>query len=457
VTASGALAGARRGLRNRPLPETFLFFAVLCLVGTVLLQAPLVEVDTGGGAYLVRSWDLVSLAIGGLALWWLIRTNVTPGELTASAIRPYLLFAVWVLVSVMSLVVTWATFGSDGFVDSLVRGLRLAGVLVLAAIVCRLGRGVRGEQLVLAFLIVASVGAVAAAWAWLTYDKTVAGEVLGVTRAGGPFGNYFADGIPDQWWAGPAGPNNLGLWLATALATVIGGATRVAALTGRRALGLIVVAISVAVLLLGLAATHSRESWLAAAVAVLVLLFARPMSTGRRWEVIGLAAAVAVGIAVFASVPSISGRIGDTLTPGTFSYETGPRARIEAWQDSLSWGWERFPIGWGLGGMEEHPENFGRASAENVFLQSFVANGVFGLTLLIVACALAVAAALRRYVERSTDLRAVFPAAFFTAFCVHGLFGNSLTDPTVETLFGCALGLLMAGTGDDGVRAREGD
>jgi O-antigen ligase len=449
VTASAALASVRRELSGGRLPETCLFVAVVCLATTMLIQAPLVEMDAGVGSHLVRSWDLVSLGIGGLAAWWLVRTNVTLVELRDGLTREYLLFALWVLISVSSLVLTWATFGSDGLLDSLVRGLRLVGVLVLAIIVSRVAKRDRGEQLVLALLIVAAAGATAAAWAWLTHEKTVAGEVLAVTRAGGPFGNYFADGVPDRWWAGPAGPNNLGLWLAVAVPTLIVGAPRAAAVMRRRALGWVVIAFGLLVLVLGLAATHSRESWFATAVGLAVLVIARPNRPRRRWQLLGLAAGLVIAITVLAAVPSIRGRITDTFTPGTFSYETGPRARLDAWGDGLHWGWERFPIGWGLGAMEEHPGTFGRPTAENVYLQSFVATGVLGLLLLVAACALAVVVALQRYRTNPNDLAVVFPAAFFTVFSVHGFFGNSLPDPTVETLFGCALGLLLVGQGEN--------
>jgi hypothetical protein len=100
MMASGALASVRRELRDERLPEMCLFVAVVCLVATMLIQAPLAEMDAGVGRYLVRSWDLVSLAIAGLAAWWLIQTDVTLVELRASLTREYLLFALWVLISV---------------------------------------------------------------------------------------------------------------------------------------------------------------------------------------------------------------------------------------------------------------------------------------------------------------------------------------------------------------------
>jgi hypothetical protein len=179
-----------------------------------------------------------------------------------------------------------------------VRGLRLVGVLALAIIVSRAGRGRRGEQLVVALLVVAATAATAATWAWLTREKTVAGEVLAVTRAGGPFGNYFADGVPDQWWAGPAGPNNLGLWLAVAVPTLMMSGARVAVIVRHRILGWVIVAAGLLVLLFGLAATHSRESWIAAAVAVAVLVFVRPNGTRRRGHLLGLGTGVVLAIAV---------------------------------------------------------------------------------------------------------------------------------------------------------------
>jgi hypothetical protein len=451
---SGALTRVRRELTDERLPETCLLVAVVCLVTTVLIQAPLAEVDAGG-RYLIRSWDVASLVIAVLAAWWLIQTDVTLVELKAGLTREYLLFASWVLISVSSLALNWATFGSDGLFDSLARGLRLVGVAALAIIVSRVARRRRGELLVVVLLTVAATAATAAAWAWLTHEKTVAGEVLAVTRAGGPFGNYFADGVADHWWAGPAGPNNLGLWLATAVPTLMLGATRVAAIMRRRILGWVVVAVGLVMLLFGLAATHSRESWIAAAVAITVLVLMRPDGTRRRGQLLRLGTGAVLAIAVFVAVPSIRERISDTFTPGTFSYETGPQARLDAWNDGLRWGWERFPIGWGLGAMEEHPEFFGRPTTESVFLQSFVATGVLGLVLLAAACVSAFLAALRHYRSSPDDLATVFPAAFFTAFSVHGLFGNSLPDPTVETLFGCALGLLLITSRDDPLPTRE--
>jgi hypothetical protein len=97
MMASGALASVRRELRDERLPEMCLFVAVVCLVATMLIQAPLAEMDAGVGRYLVRSWDLVSLAIAGLGAWWLVQTDVTLVELRASLTREYLLFASWVL------------------------------------------------------------------------------------------------------------------------------------------------------------------------------------------------------------------------------------------------------------------------------------------------------------------------------------------------------------------------
>ena len=117
------------------------------------------------------------------------------------------------------------TFGSDGFIDSLVMGVRLVGVLVVAAMVSRLSNR-QAELLVAAVLVITCAGAAMAAFAWLATDKAEA-DVVGVTRAEAlSVTTSPTEARTDGGQA--AGPNNLGLWIAVSIATLVGGAVHVA-------------------------------------------------------------------------------------------------------------------------------------------------------------------------------------------------------------------------------------
>lgn len=130
------------------------------------------------------------------------------------------------------------------------------------------------------------------------------------------------------------------------------------------------------VVLAGLVATHSRESWLACGAATVVVLCLQ-LSGGRRrlWRLVAVALPAMV-IAIVLLVPSLNARVADTFRPGTFAYQSGPQARIDAWRDGIDWTLQRFPIGWGLGEIEENPRYFGSTTAENVFLQVAATVGV---------------------------------------------------------------------------------
>ena len=212
----------------------------------------------------------------------------------------------------------------------------------------------------------------------------------------------------------------------------------------------------ISLLFVGLLATRSRESWLAAAV-TFALLFALAWPRLHkliRWGVVVIVPLVTVVALV--SVPSLRDRIEKTFDPPSPPrYQTGgvryglapqlypqllgtqpydqepmpePRPGATAWNGEC----KSLGAGWGIGEIEEHPQNFGGVTAENVFIQQFAQIGIFETILLIALCAVAIREGIAEFGRgRGRSAGLLFALAFFTAFTVHGIFGNWLGDPTI--------------------------
>jgi hypothetical protein len=435
------------GLRRHDVPA--LLGALL--LATVLVQRPLLQIEGAGGTFLVRSWDImwVLFGIGAIVVVAADRIDI---RATLSALRrgirtPLGVFSLFAAASIPSLAVTYATFGSSHFGDSVIRAGRFVGVAFVGVVLAvYMTPRVRHALVVL----VIGLSAVAGLWAFLAWTTltrvlpTPSGRLeFGITRGAGPFGNYFGDypgqgSTRDHWWVGAAGANDLGFWLAVC----VGPALVIAAFEwsgARRRWVLALAAVALACLGLGLAATHSRESWFAALIGLATIIwYQRSSFEGRRLRV-ALVGALGMGAALFLLVPSLRTRLFESFQPGTFGFETGPVARFHSWVDGLQWGWDRFPIGWGVGGIEEHPELFGHQSAENVFIQAWASMGVVGAALLIACCVLAVRSSARAVQRGPSDLSANFSLAFFAVFVAHGMLGNTIAEPTIEALLGLAL------------------
>lgn len=420
--------------------------AVGVLLATVLVQRPLFAVEWGS-TYLIRPWDIAWALFVVVTVPVLLVDGVDLRSWRQDLRTPLGLFSLFALLSVPSLAVTAATFGSSHFGDAAIRAGRFLGTAFVGFVLARYLLPTRRRALIVFVIGLSAVAGIWAFFAWIGVHTTVVlptgPHELDISRAGGPFGNFFADPagtgeLADHWWAGLAAANDLGFWLAIA----VGPACVLALLEWsgrRRPRPLALVGAAMVALVLGLAATHSREAWLAAFIGLGVSLWFQRARFQKRWTRVVVVTAPVLVVSLLLVVPSLRMRFFESFQPGTFSFETGPRARFDSWLDGLRWGWDRFPIGWGVGGIEEHSELFGHQSAENVFIQAWASMGVAGAALLIASCVVAVktsAAALRR---RPSNLAASFALSFFVVFVVHGMFGNTLTDPTIEILLGFAL------------------
>jgi O-antigen ligase len=164
-----------------------------------------------------------------------------------------------------------------------------------------------------------------------------------------------------------------------------------------------------------------------------------------RLRLVALCGVLAIVPIVAFSVPSVRSRIDRTFASGTFDFQTGPQARITAWGLGLRWSRESFPAGWGIGAIEEHPNDFGgHATAENVYLQYLAQLGVVGFVALVVMSVQGLRFGMRSAKARPGDGPALYATAFFAALIVHGMFGNTLGDPTIQVLLACALGFCIA-------------
>ena len=429
------IAGLRT-VRSMPRLELAVLAAIELLIASMLWQRPFVQMQLGAGVFLIRPWDLAWLVFGALAATLVVRRRgpAVRAALTGSA----LFYWLFVAAAALSLVWTYATFGQDGFAPSVVRLLRLVGVGLLSVSLVLIADVDVRRILVAGVVAVSLIAAVMALWGLATAGS---GGVGGdVTRAGGPFGNFRADGTGANWWTQAAGVNYLGFWLAVSLAVIAGWLSGPGAKSWRAALAGAALA---GVLIASLVATHSRESWIAAIAAVgVVLWFQHRPPLRSRWTGFALVALLAL-VSVVLLLASVRERVFDTFKPGTFSYVSGPQARLEAWEQGWNWAIDRFPIGWGLGAIEEHPRLFGGATAENMLLQAFAQIGLPGLVFLVLFLVTAFETSLRALGESTGDAGCIFAAGFFTAIWVHGIFGNTLGDPTVQVLLGCALGVIL--------------
>lgn len=413
---------------------------------TFLFQAPFTDFNQGDSNTLVRWWDVAYLLILLTGAFYAIRHRSIPRATLRRLIDPKdPLFWAIVLTAFAALSLRWAwiDFGSSGFVAEAMRVARL-GVAIVVALLLRYGfRDPKFKSVGPISIIVFST--ITAYWAWAAWliledqrpipPQTGVGD-FGVTRAGGPYGNFFANGLSDHSWASPAAANIAGFFIAVAFAVALVWGVRT--WHARKHREAIVWTLATVVLLGGLIATHSRESIVAALAATLVLGGAASRRTG--WKpalaAIGMAALAMLLIVLF--VPSFGDRFLESFKPGSFEYRTGPEARLDAWWNGLEWGARRFPIGYGIGVIEEHPGTFGGATSENVFIQTWAQVGLLGLLSLVAVVATAIyntAIAVRR----NATLPVAFSLSFFTAFLVHGQLGNTLWDPTLLIGFGVAL------------------
>jgi hypothetical protein len=417
--------------------------AAALLLASMLYQRPLVEVTGGAGSVLVRPWDIAWILFVAVSVPVLIRqfksgTAALPTR--SSPLAPLLAFG---LVSLLSVAWELATFGTDSLASAGIRAVRLAAIGYLAWVLAAV-RPAQVRVLVGVACGAAVIAGTMALAAWLLGSEPATG--LGVTRPGGPFGNFYASGNADRWWAFPGASAGLGFWLAVAVIVL---STRAidSASHGRERLGETLACLAGLVPVIGgLVVSHSRESWVAGLLGAVAVLLALRRNLPR-WAVrLAPLAGVSVVLIFALAIPSVNTRIVESLTPGTFSFRTGPEARLEAWTDGLRIGIERLPIGWGVGGVEEHRDLFGRATAENVFIQTFVQTGLVGVVLLIATVVSGIRVALRRLAHAPHDIGAVFCLAVISVLVVHGTFGYSLGDPSVQILLGCAIGVLVAST-----------
>jgi len=194
---------------------------------------------------------------------------------------------------------------------------------------------------------------------------------------------------------------------------------------------------------------------------VVVLWLQLPRIGTRLWRVVAISLPL-MAIATVLLVPSLNARVADTFRPGTFAFESGPQARFDAWGDGLEWTFDRFPIGWGLGEIEENPRYFGSTTAENVFLQVAATVGIAGAVALVLVLLSGIREGRERLRTSDRGASAYFPFAFFVAFAVHGMFGNSLGDPSAQILLGLAMGLVTgafwwgSAVAEPGLRMAEG-
>jgi hypothetical protein len=435
MSAESVCPNASSATRGLPLNAYMVEAACWLLVASVLFQKPLIDFTIANSALAVHSWDVVWLALIAATIARFLALRRRDFRDLKPPVRSFLLYAG---VVVVSLVWTAITFRTDGLAASGVQAGRFA-LVAYAVVVLPLVLNAAALRRVV--LVAATAGAIAGAEALYAYHfetKTVQslnGPVeLGVTRPGGPFGNYFADGTPDHSWAHPAGATNLGLWLAVTVAMLLAVAVTPAGSSARARLSAALALIGATGALVALAVTGSREAWFAGFL-VLGLLAAlwRGLLRPRTWAFLGLVLLIG-GVLVLTLAAGTRERIADTFRPGTFSFETGPRARTDAWLDGLRIGLHRFPIGWGIGGVEEHAGRFGRATAENVVIQAWMQTGLVGVALLLGWFWSTLRWAARSVRQLRLDFLALFAAVVMLSVVAQGVFGYSLGDPTVQIL-----------------------
>jgi O-antigen ligase/polysaccharide polymerase Wzy-like membrane protein len=413
------------------------------LVASALFQRPIVNLGgAGGSSLLLRPWDVAwvifLVATAPLLVQRVARDGPAALRPRTSAQRAISLYAG---LAVISLVGVALTFGSDGLVQSAIRAGRLVAVIYAAVALSLLATRRLQLVLVAAVVAVAVISGVEALVSF-AFDKKqlVSGTEIGITRPGGPFGNFFADGSPDRWWAARAASTTLGFWLSAAVVIAMSVLLVVRPVERRRrALVLGGAAAALAVVLPTLLATSSREAWLGAIAAVALLCVALSRRIGRARLIAAGAVVAVVAAGAAASSQTIRDRITHSFTPGTFSFRSGPQARVGAWKRGAEIAWDRFPVGWGVGGVEEHSSRFGTPTAENAYIQAAVQLGPAGTALVLVLLWSGLTAAMRAVRERPEDVFSVLSLAVFALFAVHGIFGNTFADPTLQVLLVLAL------------------
>jgi O-antigen ligase len=446
LIVSRALVAGRGASRT----EMALAGGTALLLASFLFQAPLAELrlSSSSNGILLHSWDFAGILFGGILLGGLVAHRskiraaiVARRSVPGDPIAPVAILAVFACVSL-----SWVylTFGSSGLTGAVERVLQLVGVVVLA-LACRIFMRDRlRTALVVVFIGVAVISAAWAfgAWRWQTSTLTFGAHTLTlhVSRAGGPYGNQFASPrgeTLDHWWVPSGASNGLGFILAIAVSVSLVYLLR-SFRRGARGIALLMAG-AVVILIAGLLATQSRESWLAALAATAAALWPhrRGMGSHRR---LGARVLILLGIAaIIVAIPTVRHRITDSFSPGTFAYRTGPQARTDAWKAGVEIGLERFPIGWGVGAIEEHSELFGRSTAENVYLQYFAQLGLVGILSLVAMSLAGLRRGFRAMREAPLRLPTLYALAFFVALVVHGQFGNTLGDPTIQIALALAL------------------
>jgi O-antigen ligase len=416
--------------------------ATFVLVGTMLFQRPIGGVAVGGAELDVRPWDVAWVGFIFFALPLTIRHLRAEG---LRALRPptkaAAVFALYAAAAALSLLAFFHEFGSAGFPEAVIRAARFA-LVAYAGLVLARELGPRAQTA----LIVAVVGVsiIAGAEALYAYAFDIKQEIIGsrivefrVTRPGGPFGNYRSDGLPDRWWASPGASTTLGFWLCVAIALAGAAILRRSPTLDRPAMRMLAL-LSMPPLVAALAVTRSREAWIGGLVVLvfLLVLYWRVRKIPALVLVVGAIGSVALAVAIS---PRVSNRLVDTFTPGTFEFRTGPQARLHAWHEGLAIAWDRFPIGWGIGAVEEHSQLFGTTTSENLYIQSLVQMGVVGALLIVAFVVYGLWEPIRELCLDSTGLWSVLRFSVFAVAATQGVFGYTLADPTVQVLVALAL------------------
>jgi O-antigen ligase len=187
--------------------------------------------------------------------------------------------------------------------------------------------------------------------------------------------------------------------------------------------------------------TFSRQSWLGAAVGVVVLGFGR-----RPVQMLAVAIPVVLVLSVV-PIPGAGGSFGDYLLKAGDTSTESTDTRIELWEQTIDLIPEYALIGAGPGligtlgpGLSDRP-----FYAHNVFLDSAVELGLIGVLALLAVFLAGLAAAYRN----GATLALALLAAYLTA----GLFDDVLFTPRMGLMLAVAFALVVAKSAN----AREPD